>query len=650
MIEQVGVGAQQPERWYRLDGEECYDRLISECQVAIEVNRLRRTEALEFASLFEGIKLSSFGARGYEFGQYKIFNGLDIPIVRNTCRAIVRTGYAKITALDDPLPQFMTTGGDWAQRIKNIKLDHMVECEMDQPQGMFDSTSEAWRHAALVAMAATGSCAVFALAVPNAMGVRVEVHDTLTMRIEYSGRYGRAVSSVDTSYYAASDLCEMWPEYEDAIYANETPDTDDTRSYAHIDDNEVIPGRSVQVMRGWLASTKSTMGRMVWVLRDGTVLCDDEYEPKELPFVLWHYERTLFGHWGTPLTRTIYHQCMRINEIVNDVDKAERNSPQGWAFYTAAHNANGQMSTPKAWNRCEVEDMNDLPVIVPQPKYATQSIDLLNFHEQGAYSASGVSEANVAAKRSIGSTSGEHEHLIASLFTERFADQERTLTRARAVHTGRLFVYALKQLAEADPDYKRLWRPRDSSIDPEEIHVKDLDLDAEKYITTIQAVSEKKDTPKDRADKAYEQLQMGVIDPPTYFNLLRHFDDTAVDEVVTAQEDWVDQQIGRWLHASDEQIRERDFYQSPAKWMTPLEGLQTRVSAQWLKARTQGAPRERLAFFERFLSELQTYIDRRNASMKPAQATPQMMGAPQMGPGAPVGAPRSTAPLGAMTV
>jgi hypothetical protein len=636
MPEQVGVGAIQPERFYRLEGEERYDRLISECKVAIEVNRQRRSEALEFASLFEGIRLSSFGNRGYGCGDYKIFKDLDIPIVRNTCRAIVRTGYAKITSLDDPLPQFMTTGGDWAQRIKNVKLDHMVECEMDQPQGVFDSTSEAWRHAALLAMSCSGSCGVFSLAVPNAMGVRVEVDDTLTMRVEYSGRYGKAISLVRTAYYAAADLAEMWPEYEDAIYANEAPDDEDGQGTAHLDDNETIPGRSVAVCQGWLASTKSTMGCMVWVLRDGTVLCDDDYEPKELPVAFWHYERSLFGHWGTPLTRTIYHQCMRINEIINDVDNAERNSPQGFVFYTPEMNANGQLSKAKAWNRIEVEDMNSLPQAIPAPKYASQSVDLLNFHEQGAYSASGVSEANVAAKRSIGSTSGEHEHLIASLFTERFADQERTLTRARAIHTGRLFVYALKQLAEADPDYKRLWRPKDSSIDPEEIQIKDLDLDAEKYITTIAAVSEKKDSPKDRADKAYEQLQMGVIDPPTYFNLLRHFDDTAVDEVVSAQEDWVDQQIGRWLHASDEQIRERDFYQSPAKWMTPLEGLQTRVSAQWLKARTQGAPRERLAFFERFLSELQAYIDRRNLQMTPPQATPQMMGAPALGPGAPV--------------
>lgn len=609
----------QPERWYHLDDDECYDRLIAECKEAIESNRLRRTVALTFASLFEGVRLSSFGSRGYQWGDYKVFPELEIPVVRNTCRAIVRTALAKIASLDNPLPQFMTTGGDWAQRIKNIKLDHMVESELDQPQGLFDSTHEMHRHGVNVAMACTGSYALFAMAPPNASGVRAELDDTLSMRFEYSGRYGKAISLVRTAYYAAADLCEMWPEHEEEIYANESPDEDEQQQMGAMQDGgELVPGRAVCVRQGWLPATKETMGRMVWVLDDGTVLCDDDYEPKEMPCAVWHYERSLFGHWGTPLTHTIYHQCIRINEIIADVDKAERNSPQGFVFHTEEHNANGQMSQARGWNRVQVDNMNDIPVVQASSKYSQQSVDLLVFHEGGAYTASGVSEANVSAKRSVGSTSGTHEHLIAALFTERFADQERSLTRCRAVTTGRIFVHALKSLAERDKEFRRVWRPKDSELDAEEISVKDLDLDAEKYITSIAAVTEEKDSPKDRADKAYEQLQMGEIDADNYTALLMHFDSMAVDEGVLAQSNWVDQQIARWLHASDKQILERDFYQSPAKWMD-IQAAQSQVSTQWLVARSKGAPRNRLAFFERFLSELQVYLDRQTAMQQPQQ-------------------------------
>lgn len=624
MPEGSGLNA-QPERWYRLDGEECYDRLIAECKEAIEANKLRRTVALEFASLFEGVRLSSFGARGYKWGDYKVFTDLEIPVVRNTCRAIVRTGLAKIASLDNPLPQFMTTGGDWAQRIKNIKLDHMVESELDQPQGLFDSTHEMHRHGVNVAMAATGSYAVFALAPPNAGGVRAELDDTLGMRFEYSGRYGKAISLVRTAYYSAADLTDMCPEHEDAIYANETPEEDEEQQMsAMAEGSELIPCRSVAVRQGWLPSTLREMGRVVWVLDDGTMLIDEDYEPKEMPCAVWHYERSLFGHWGTPLTHTIYHQCIRINEIIADVDKAERNSPQGFVFYTEEHNANGQLSVARGWNKVQVDNMNDVPVVVASAKYSQQSVDLLVFHEGGAYTASGVSEANVAAQKSIGSSSGKHEHMIAALFTERFADQERSLTRCRAVTTGRIFVHALRELSKRDKDFRRVWRPKDSELDPEEISAKDLDLDAEKYVTSIAAVTEEKDSPKDRADKAYEQLQMGEIDADNYTALLMHFDSMAVDEGILAQSNWIDQQIARWLHATDEQIQERDFYQSPSKFMD-LQSALSQVSTQWLVARSKGAPRNRLAFFERFMSELQVYLDRQAAMNQPQQpAQPQM--------------------------
>lgn len=621
---------EQPERWYTRDGEDCYDQLIAECKEAVEANRGRRSEALEFSSLFEGVRISSFGTRGYQWGDYNVFRDLQIPIVRNTCRAIVRTALSKIAAPDNPLPQFMTTGGDWAQRIKNMKLDHMVEAEMDLPQGCFDSTHEAHRHGVNVALAATGSYALFVLAPPNADGVRVELDDTLGMRIEYSGRHGRSISVVRTGYYAAGELCQWFPERETEIYANEQPDDDEQQQLAGMrDGGELVPGRSVAVRQGWCTTRGDYAGRVVWVLDDGTMLWDAEYRPKELPCAVWHFERSLFGEWGTPLTHTIYHQCIRINEIVNDVDKAERNSPQGFVFHTPEQNSSGQLSQARGWNRVEVDNLAQVPLVIPSGKYAQQSVDLLNFHEAGAYSASGVSESAVAAKKSSGTTSGRHEHMVAALFTERFADQERSLTRVRAVHTGRLFVHALRELAERDKKFRRVWRPKDADTGLEEISAADLDLDAEKYVTSIAAVTEEKDTPKDRAEKAYEQLELGMIEASDYTALLIHFDSMALleDDVLTAQKSWVDQQIGQWLHASETDIRRRDFYQSPSKWFD-IASAQQQVSAQWLMARSRGAPRERLVFFERFLSELQVYADRQ-AATQPPQAPP----GPAMPPG-----------------
>src|SRR5262245_28796564 len=102
------------DQWYRLeDPEEAAQALLSECNRAIQFHESRRSEALTFASLFEGIELTSFDERGYVHDNDEVFRDLEIPIVRNTCRSIVQTGLSKMTAQDSPLPQFMSNNGDW---------------------------------------------------------------------------------------------------------------------------------------------------------------------------------------------------------------------------------------------------------------------------------------------------------------------------------------------------------------------------------------------------------------------------------------------------------------------------------------------------------------------------------------------------------
>src|SRR5688572_4089745 len=156
MAETLPRGA--ADQWFRLDGEESAKALIDECQRAIQCNESRRTEALAFASLFEGISISAFDACGYDLANCRVFRDLhDVPIIRNTCRSIVMTNLSKLTALDSPMPQFMSNGGDWETRCKAVRLDRLVSAEYTQPQGQFSNLHELFRHGALLAMSSTGS-------------------------------------------------------------------------------------------------------------------------------------------------------------------------------------------------------------------------------------------------------------------------------------------------------------------------------------------------------------------------------------------------------------------------------------------------------------------------------------------------------------
>lgn len=627
------------DQWYRLEPEEAALALLAECTRAIQNNESRRSEALCFASLFEGCELTSFDERGYVHDNDQVFRDLDIPIIRNTCRSIVQTGLSKMTAQDSPLPQFMSNGGDWSTRTKAVRLDRLVCAEYLQPQGSFSNLHELFRHGANLAMAATGSFGVFFLPGPDA--ISCELDDTLTHGIESSGKFGRIISLVRTVWYNPEEAIARWPEFEDEILANEDLMPDGMRD----DASALKPERGVKVCMGWrVALGKKNFGRELFVLKDGTVLHDDrEYKRDKPPVAYWHYERSLYGHWGVSLTRTIYAQCVRINQIINDVDYAEHNSPQGMVLFRKGAAKPGDLEKAKGWNLVELTgtgNLGDGIQIVEAPKFASQSVDLLLFHEAGAHDVSGISDQHTGAKRSIGTTSGKHENMVAALFTERFADTERRLIDMRTTMSARLIVWALQDMIEEVPDYKRIYAKGDYV---EEITLKDLDLDLDRYTISIAPVSEDKNSPKARLDKADEWFEGGLLTGTELLGFQQDYDDKAKSQLALAQENGLERQIDMWLHA--DQVN----YQGPIQWMDLTAAAKT-VAQALLIARTKGAPGDRLMWFTQFLDEVQTFIDQASAqasttlsgTVDPASVFPGAAPAPT--PGAPPGSPSPGAP------
>lgn len=593
------------EQWYRLDGDEAAQALISECERAIQFNASRRAEALQFASLFEGVELTSFAENGYQLDNDEVFRDLDVPVVRNTCRSIVQTGVSKITAQDSPLPQFMSNGGDWSTRTKAVRLDRLVSSEYEQVQGCFANLHELFRHGAELAMSCTGSFGVFYFAGPD--GLCAELDDTLTVGLEQSGRYGRIISLVRTTWYNAEELIVRFPKFEDEILENEQRMPDGIRDI----DGDLTPERGVRVRQGWRSCIgKKNNGRELFVLNDGTVLQDNKkYERNAPPVVFWHFERSLYGQWGVSLTRSIYNQCVRINQIIADVDYAERNSPQGLVLHKKGATAAGDTDKVRGWQFVEITgagDMSSAFQVVAPPKYNQQSIDLLQFHEQGAHDISGISDQHTSAKRSVGTTSGKHENMVAALFTERFADTERRLIDMRTVASARIIVWCLQDMLENDAEYKRIYAKGDYV---EEVKLADLDLDLDRYTITIASVSEDKTSPKARLDKMDEAFQRGDITGSELLAFQQDFDDKARSNMAVAQDNWLERQIDKWLHA--DQVE----YQGPVQWMD-LQSAAKMTAQAMLIARTKGLPDDRLGYFTRFLDEVQSYIDQAQEQAK----------------------------------
>lgn len=602
------------ERWYRASKEDAPQILIADCEKAIQDNGPARAEALQFGSLFEGISINGFENGGYIRDDDWVFEGLDIPIVRNTCRSIVQTAVSKITAQDSPLPQFMSNGGDWAMRTKAVRLDRLVTAEYGRQQGQFANMHELFRHGATLAMAATGSFAVFYRA--DNEGMTAELDDTLTLGIERSGRYGRIVSLVRTTWYSAEDLIERYPKFEDEILENEECN-EDPRADAKA--SEITPVRGVRVYQGWRSARGETEGRYMCVLKDGTVLHDEDFDRECPPMAMWSYERALYGDRGISMTRSIYNQVMRVNQIIADVDYAERNSPQGLVLHKKDATRPGDTEKVKGWQFVEINGAGDMQAafqVVTPPKFSHDSLSLLQFHEQGAHDISGVSDQHTSAKRATGTTSGKHENMVAALFTERFADAERRLIDMRTTTSARYIVWTLQDVLEMNPDYAARYVKGDYI---EEIKLADLDLDEDQYCLTVAPVSEDKQTPKARLEKMDQAFEAGLITGSELLAFQQDFDDKQRTSLAVAQEEWLERQVDAWQHA------EAVEYQGPIPWMD-LQSAAKTVAQHLLVARSKGLPDDRLLYFTRFLDEVQAYITQTSV-----QATAQGAAGPGSG-------------------
>lgn len=634
------------ERWYRVhDTKDAAQLLLRAARDVLRDNGPRRGESRAFASLFEGLELTSFEGPGYHFDNRDVFGDLlDAPVIKNTARSIGMTAVAKLTANDTPLAQFMTNRGGWEEAVKAVRMGRMVDAEVEQPQGQFATLHELHRHGATLAINVTGSYMVFFF--PGDEGVKAELDDTLAVGIEQSGRFGRITSCVRTTWFDADELAADFEDFEDEIYANEAVCNDGTSTLAAANedlDNDLKPRRGVRVVQGWFMKYRGTMGREMWVLEDGTVLRDRDYDRKIGPWVKWDYERALYSVWGTPLTRNIYEMAMRENRMLCDMDNAERNSPQCVLILPENAEREGDLDEARGWAIIRSNAAPDQFKFAAPPKYNQMTAEFVDRMNMGCQDVSGISNQHSAATRQVGTTSGKHEHLVAGLFSERFADQERRLIQCRAVDTARQIVMALEDLLEENPEFSRVWARGDKS---EEIKASDLDLDASKYCITVAAVSEDKDTPKARMEMAFGWLEQGLITGTEFASIQQTYATQEKGALILAQESWVEKQIDKWLHAKKEDRLDENFYQGPSEWLD-LPSAMRQVSLAQLQARSRGAPPDIIDWFDKFLSECSDFMDESQAQAQTSIST-DAAGAGQIFPGvADQGAPPAP-PMGGM--
>lgn len=615
---------------------------------AIIENCWRASRAYRFASLYEGFQLTNLSSWGADLTNTSgIFPGLDVPVIKNRCRSLVRAFVNKSFANDSPLPQFTTKGGTFDQVAAAEDMDQAICAEFLEPQGRFSNKAEMDRHGGLIAAAATGQYAVFCIDYDNATRPELELDDTLTLGVYRTQQFGAVRHIVRTVWMLPEEAIRKFGlKFATAIYENL-----ETREGKFVSGQSMNRGatpvstislarREVRITMGWAVKVGKEPGRQMFVLKDGTVLRDRGYDKTEPPCVRWEYEPELGGEGGTPLTQLIYVQAMYQNRILHDIDHAERNTPQvvvaAQSGTKGEKTVKGQLASSKAVHFLEVDGpIEGAMKVFEMPKFAKDSLALEAVYDQAMFDDTSIARNHATGVKAQGATSGVHESLSASYYTESFADAERRSIEMRAVGATRIMLWCLQSIAKrgferwvGDKTFRR------------KLRAEDLDLDDSKYILEIHPASEEKDTPKGRLKKAETWMR----DPSVPFqgsdmvNMYRTYDDTRMAQQLYELDGWVEEQIERYRKTPVKDMG-RDFYQPPLRSMQ-MQGLTSALrimNLAWMRAKQQSMPTQRLVWFEKFCNDCMALIQeeqKRIAALQQPPAPPA--GAPQPLP-APVG-------------
>lgn len=615
--------------------------LVDLSERAILENCYKASRAYRFASLFEGFILTNLSSWGADVtASDKIFPGLDAPVIKNRCRSLCQTFVAKSFANDSPLPQFTTKGGDFDQINAAEDLDDAICSEYAQPHGQFSDIHEMHRHGGLIATSSTGQYGIFAIYYDNSIRPEAELDDTLTLGIYRAYRYGPIRHMVRTVWMLPEEAIRKFGQkFSKKIYENlesrEGPfmagqgvaSGQATGEKAH-----TLRRREVRVVMGWHVKVGDEMGREMFCLKDQTILRDNQkYDKPEPPCVLWQYDIELGGEGGTPLTQIIYNLSRYQNRILNDVDTSERNTSQ--VIVAVQKGTQGQKAAKSEFAKSKAVHVVEIdgPVegafkIMDMPKFAKDSLALEAVYDQAQFDDTRIGRNHAQGTGQSGTTSGLHESLRASYYTESFADAERRSINVRAIGTARIFFWVLQRLA--DSGFERWVGDKESR---RLIRSADLDLEDDKYILEIKAVSEGKDTPKSRIEKAEKWLK----DPSIPFEgsqmvqMYQSYDTDAFAEKVYGIDAWTEEQVKRYRKSTAQDMSRADFYQPPERWMQ-LEALKSSLlimTLAFLQARQTKMPSARTRWFEKFANDCVTLIHEEEARIAALQ-NPQPMAPP----------------------
>lgn len=602
------------------------------CQIAMlqdSISANRENKIRDYGSMYEGATLN--GLDGDCFDDLIPISYDGCPLINNRCQSVVDTLQAKLAGLDEPRPQFVVTDGTYEQKRQAVWLDRFVEGQMYQPQGMYKNMWDLWRHAFLLAAAATGTVAVKIFPDFVSQKICAEVHNTTDMWVDSTEcRYGAPLTYGESTWFDMETLLDRYSRNAKKCAAILSAGQQPKRA-GKDNKNDAM---QVLVHEMWRVKSTDKPGKYIMCVGDVALEWED-YAYATPPFVFYHFRRRLAGFWAACATESFYYSVIRENQVLARMDEAEARSNTIIQYYDPNVAKSTNLVIPKHIVMIPYDSSLGPPPPAPfvVPWYPQTAPELMRIHGQNTHDVSGVAEMQTTGTAQAGLTAAIAIRTVLSLLNERLAPRQRDIVQATAVDSAYLFARAAKELYARFGEFSSEWHGKGfiKSLPGNDC----LSLPDEIYTAQVRPVSEKKNSPEDRLQLAQELVSQGVITGGHWLGILRHMDTMGATRQFAKVEEWCEQMFDRFNYAPESDLRKPGFYRSPPKYMD-LDYAMALATDALLTAQIDEIPDNRIQLFLTFMGDLSKKIDdrdkRRAATGLPPKPLPQPGGAPEPAP------------------
>ena len=610
--------------WYESGKNDVHKSLYPYLKYLKTENQGHTQELLRNHRMYQNQPVTAFGPYAFYRNVSNVVQQFDSSTL-NIVASCVDTMQSRVAGTSRPAVEFVTKGGDWLKQRKAKDLNKYIE-GMFYEIKMYDLAPELPLDSGVY-----GDGYLFGYKAPymdkgkKRHKVKFERVFPIEIMIDPAeAMLGEPRQIFRTKALTRDKVKMMFPGKDRVI--NECPSIKGG-SQQQVD---IYTDPMIEVHECWrLPSYKGAGDGLHVIIIENATLLKEPYKQMFFPFVHYRYKKKRIGWYGESVASQLVRNQVMLNRLLKIVDKSLVSfaNPKVWAPAGSSFN-------PDTFTRDigGVITSTIKPELLNGPIIPAEVYQWIENVYQKSFQVIGISQQSATGVKQPGITSGTAINAVDDIQSDRLSIASLSYEDVFP-ETAKIAIALMQEIVEDEGDYSVTYPNRGALT---AMHWSEMEIDDDDYVLQANAVSSLPKTVPGKLQYIADMQAMGVLSPYQIPRLISNPDIDQVIDPMMAIQDRIYQKIDNILDKGE------DGFEAPDQYLDPQQSL-TLFTQAIAKAEYDGAPDDRIALLQQYITQLGTIL-----APPPPPAPPMQPGAPAPGPvpqGAPMPSMAPAAPL-----